>query len=81
VDSAFKHGMTEDDIRWAFETSIKDELMTGYDNKYLLIGFNVKGNLIEVMYNLLDDDTAKVFHAMPARDELVPHWRKGENNG
>ncbi|GHV93025.1 hypothetical protein AGMMS50268_35280 [Spirochaetia bacterium] len=27
----------------------------GYDNKYLLIGFDMNGNLIEVMYNLVGE--------------------------
>jgi len=37
----------------------------------LLIGFNTKGNLIEVIYNELSDNTASVFHAMGCRKELV----------
>jgi len=33
----------------------------------LQFGFNSKGNLIEVMYNELDNNTASVFHAMKCR--------------
>jgi len=43
-----------------------------YQNKYLLIGFNTKGNLIEVMYNRIDDERINVFHAMRCRKELLP---------
>ena len=68
--SAFKHGVTENDIRWAFNTAKYDKLVEGYDNKYLLIGFNTKGNLIEVMYSDLGENTASVFHAMKCRKEL-----------
>ena len=38
--SAFKHGKTEDDIKWAINTQICDVLMDGYDNKYAIIGFD-----------------------------------------
>ena len=69
--SAFKHGVTEADIRWAFNTAKYDNLIEGFDNKYLLIGFNTKGNLIEIIYNELGDNTASVFHAMGCRNELL----------
>ena len=69
--SAFKHDATEDDIRWAFDTAKYDNLIEGFDNKYLLIGFNTKGNLIEVIYNELDNSTASVFHAMNCRKEFL----------
>jgi hypothetical protein len=49
--SAFRHGVTEADIRWAFNTVEFDELIQGFENKYRLLGFNIKGNLIEVLYN------------------------------
>jgi len=68
--SAFKHGVTEDDIRWAFNTAKYDKLVEGYDNKYLLIGFNRSGNLIEVIYSDLGENTASVFHAMKCRKAL-----------
>jgi len=70
-NSAFKHRITEDDIRWAFNTAKYDALVEGFDNKYLLIDFNTKGNLIEVMYSDLGDSTASVFHAMRCRKELL----------
>ncbi|GHT69128.1 hypothetical protein FACS1894110_18010 [Spirochaetia bacterium] len=53
--AAFKHGITEQDVRWAMTTALFDEMMEGYDNKYLLIGFVMSGNLIEVMYNLVGE--------------------------
>jgi hypothetical protein len=65
--SAFKHGVTEADILWAFETFIYEDPIDGADNKYLVLGFNIHGNLIEVMYNRIDQDNINVFHAMPCR--------------
>ena len=69
--SAFKHGVTEDDIRWAFNTAKYDRLLESYDNKYLLIGFDRNGNLIEVIYSDLGENTASVFHAMKCRKALL----------
>jgi hypothetical protein len=37
----------------------------------LPIGFNVHGNLLEVMYNDLGEGNVSVFHAMPCRNALV----------
>jgi hypothetical protein len=36
----------------------------------LLIGFNRSANLIEVLYNDIDDDTVRVFHAMECRNSF-----------
>jgi len=47
-----------------------DLLMEGHDNKYAVIGFDRNGNLIEVMYNLIDEQSINVFHAMRCRDSL-----------
>jgi hypothetical protein len=65
--AAFKHGATEADILRAFETFIYEDPVDGVDNKYLLLGFNLCGNLIEVMYNRINEDAINVFHAMPCR--------------
>ena len=67
VSSAFKHGITKDDIVLAFETFIYEDMLEDFDNKHLLLGFNTSGNLIEVMYNRISVEAIKVFHAMPCR--------------
>ncbi|MDR0550614.1 MAG: hypothetical protein LBG72_01205 [Spirochaetaceae bacterium] len=69
--SAFKHGLTAADIFWAFETYIFEDPVEEADNKFLLIGFNTKGNPVEVMYNRIDEDRINVFHAMPLRPEYA----------
>jgi len=53
--------------------------MEGFDNKYLLLGFNTNGNLLEVMYNDLGEDKVSVFHAMPCRNALLSLLEQ-ENN-
>ena len=74
--SAFKHGVTEADIRRAFATARYDSLMEGDEVangswRRLLIGFNTNGNLLEILYYELDDGTARVFHAMPCQKKYI----------
>jgi hypothetical protein len=71
VPSAFKHGIGEEDIRHVFKTHICDNLIAGFDNKYTVIGFDRAGNLLEVMYNRIDDEMVKVFHAMKCRQHFI----------
>jgi hypothetical protein len=75
VPSAFKHGVTEADIRYAYKTKIHDRLMERCGNKYGFIGFNRAGNPIEVFYNPIDEDTIKVFHAMALRPGVLKEFR------
>ena len=65
--SAFKHGVSEADIRKAIERFIYEDPLEDFDNKYLLLGFDTKGILLEVMYNYIDSETINVFHATPCR--------------
>jgi hypothetical protein len=56
--------VSEDDIWSAVEKFIYDSPMPGYDNKHLLLGFDVNSNLLEVVYNVIDEHTVSVFHVM-----------------
>jgi hypothetical protein len=38
----------------------------------LLIGFDRNANPLEILYNIIDDDTLKMFHAMKCRNIYVP---------
>jgi len=73
-ESAFKHGVTEADIRWAFDNNLYDEQLDESDggddigSKHLLIGFDRNANHIEILYNVIDEHTLKVFHAMRCRN-------------
>jgi hypothetical protein len=51
----------------AFARPLFDGLIEGYDNKFLLTGFDARGNVLEIMYNLVDEHTAHIFHAMRCR--------------
>ena len=71
--SAFKHGITEADIRMVFDNILYDERLDESDGedelnaKYLIIGFDRNANPIEVLYNVIDENTLRVFHAMKCR--------------
>ena len=70
-ESALKHkDITEKDILRVLELPLVDRLMPEYENKYLLIGFDLNGNLLEVMYNIRTDGSYNVFHAMKCRKEF-----------
>ena len=69
--AAFKHDVTEANIRYALWHPLHEQLLESYVNKWLIIGYDTVGNLIEVAYNIIDDDTVNVFHAMPCRKKFA----------
>jgi len=81
VPSAFKHGFTEADIQWAVKTSIREFLIDEYEDKYAIIGFDARGNTLEIMCYYIDDQTMKVFHAMKCRKSFQKKYGiKGEDH-
>ena len=71
VPSAYKHGYTMDDIKQAVKTKIYDGLLRGEDDTNVIIGFDTVANPMEVFYNIIDDETIRVFHAMTLRDKTA----------
>jgi hypothetical protein len=71
VKSAFKHHVTAEAIRHAFNKPVYDHPLTGNAEKHLLLGFDGNANLLEILYNVIEPDKIRVFHAMPCRDP----WR------
>ena len=65
--AAFKHGITEADIRRAIDIYVYEDPLDDYENKYLLLGYDTRGILLEIMYNIIEDEHINVFHAMPCR--------------
>ena len=49
---------------------IHEQLLEKYFNKWLVIGHDNAGNLIEISYNIIDENTVNVFHAMPCRKKF-----------
>ena len=73
TESAFSHGFTAEDIYHVMTYPLVDRLMEKHANKYLVLGFDLKGNLLEIMYNLADEETANVFHAMRCRKKYYQY--------
>ncbi|MDR0443511.1 MAG: hypothetical protein LBH44_08910 [Treponema sp.] len=65
--SAFKHGITEADIQFAFDHKLFDYPIARQEGKNLLIGMDRHLNPVEILYNEIDDNTVNVFHAMKCR--------------
>ena len=66
--SAFNHGITEAAIRCAIINVVYDDIWDDVADKHLLLGFDNSGNLLEIMYNVIDDYGINVFHAMKCRN-------------
>ena len=65
--SAFNHGISKDAIRQAIVNAVYDDIWDEAADKHLLMGFDYNGNLLEIMYNVIDDDSINVFHALKCR--------------
>ena len=70
-DSAFKHGFEEVDIRHAFESCRYMGQYGGRENVYLLLGFDMKANPVEILYNEIGENSVNVFHVMPCRSQFL----------
>jgi hypothetical protein len=71
TESAFDHKIEEADMRHALNAFIYEEPFEDYENKILVIGFDRVGDLLEIAYNVVNDNLIKVFHAMKCRAEYI----------
>jgi hypothetical protein len=77
VSSAFNHAISEENIRWVLLNHLADGIIEEDDEtKYLSVGFDKTGNLLEIMYNYIDEQTIKVFHAMKCRKQYYKELEK-----
>jgi hypothetical protein len=70
--AAFKHGISKADIRLAILNALYDDVLDGMDDKHLVLGFGSNGILLEILYNIINEDAVNVFHAMKCRDIFLP---------
>jgi len=68
--SAFKH-VTKEDIKHALLNAIYDDMLDKDRDKHLLIGFDIKLNLLEILCNVIDDDKIRIFHAMKCTEKYL----------
>ena len=69
-ESALRH-VTKEDIKRAMINVIYDDILDDNKDRHLLIGFDGNGNLLEILYNVINDDTIWVFHAMKCTNEFI----------
>ena len=69
--SANKHGVDNDSILSGLEQCVYDELLENEPNKTLAIGFDKKGELIEIIFSIVAENKIVVFHAMKCRKSFV----------
>jgi hypothetical protein len=73
--SAYKHGISDSDILWAFDNFTYDGLIergaSASEDKYLLVGYDINAHPLEIMYNIIDDGVFRVFHAMKCRNIYI----------
>jgi hypothetical protein len=70
--SAFKHGVTLEQIFHVLDDPGYEGPVEIYENKFIVLGFDNRGNLLEIMYNEMEGGVRNVFHAMPCRNIFLP---------
>jgi hypothetical protein len=48
-EAAFRHNISEEDIRWAATRPLYEDLLEGFYNKYLVPGYDKKHRLLEII--------------------------------
>jgi len=70
-EAAFRHNIEREDILCAYRNRIYDAAIQELPEKYAVIGFDRKGNPLEILYNPIDDNTISIFHAMNVRKSFI----------
>jgi hypothetical protein len=78
-EAAFRHGYDKEDIRHAIIHFLYDDVFEETPDKHLLLGFDGNSNLLEILYNTIDEHSINVFHAMKCRSKFY-HLLSGEEN-
>lgn len=70
-DAARKHGVADEDIVHAIDNALATEDAGEDPDRWLLIGPDRAGNLLEVVVMIPVEGSQVVIHAMPMRDEYL----------
>jgi uncharacterized DUF497 family protein len=69
--AALKHGFSENDILAAFSNMIDNYALVGESDKEIAIGWAGSGQLLEVIYLILDNSNIMVIHVMKCRKQYL----------
>jgi len=53
--AAFKHGISEANIRHVLNDPKYEGPLEEFENKYIVVGFDNSRNLLEILYNRIDE--------------------------
>ena len=67
IESAFKHGISEKEIRYVFNNAISSITLEEFPPKIMLFGFDTKGNALEIGVIINDNGDEIIIHAMKLR--------------
>jgi hypothetical protein len=72
--SAFKHGVSAENICYVLNHPCYEGMLNGCDDKYIVLGFDIANNLLEILYNYneIEENRVNVFHAMKCRSIYFP---------
>jgi hypothetical protein len=79
INSARKHGISDEDIQYAIVHSLCGILLREEPEKRMFFGFDFKGRALEVGAELQDDGRWKIIHAMKLRKEYQKYlcsWKE-----
>ena len=79
LDSAFKHGIAEQDIVYVYEFAVNSLVLQTNPEKVMLFGFDTIGRGLEIGYIVNDQGEDIVIHAMKVRSvyKMHLHGKKG----
>jgi len=80
LDSARKHGISDEDIIHAITHAIERIIIDGEKSKYLYLGFNTALNQLELITVEIVGVNIIVIHAMKARKSTIK-WIQGLKRG
>jgi hypothetical protein len=69
--AALKHGFSENDISAALANMIDNYALAGESDKEMAIGWTSSGQLLEIIYLVLDGSSIMVIHAMKCRKQYL----------
>jgi hypothetical protein len=79
LPSARRHGVSDDDIRHAFENAVASITVPNQPDFSMVLGPDQAAQLLEIGV-VADDDNDYVVHAMPARTKYLKMIRQHRGN-
>jgi len=73
-EAALQHNVNKEDIIHALKHRTHDALVEELPDKWAVIGPNRAGNLLELIYTEIDENSICVYHAMDVRDSFIKKY-------